>query len=265
MLFFIATFCFAEIRWGLPYSLDIATYAVNDYSQYSNTDDLSRSLAHKNRFVSKLTEEINDKYPNIGVNHVINRENSSATKWNFINDVNDYSEIVFFAGHGNVGLIALYDNVLYQQEKSFGEFNRWVFFDACKVLGITPSQAYAWFNGVHSILGNVSLGWQFIHSYNCFFSCDHYRSEDMYNYFADYFIDDGETIWDAYKKGVKKSIYTNGGLGIRPAIYYVESTAENGQDVNFSEERFQNVYNGPIFPSMDQVKRKDQIYGSPSY
>lgn len=266
-MFIVVDCALAYVRWGLPYTIDISTYAVNDYSHYTNgTSNLSRSIRHKSRFVSQMMSSINSRYPNISVNHVIDRTDSTATTFNFVNDANHNSEIVFFSGHGNVGLVALYDGITnLGTSKKFESFNRWVFLDACLVLDTTEAYATTWFNGAHAVLSFKSLSYEFVKPYNCFINCDHHRSEDTFNYFADYFIEDGSEIWDAYNRAVRKAIYSNGNLGIEPGIMYVEGTAENGQFVDFSEERFQNVYNGPLPPSAGRVKRKTQPHGTPAY
>jgi len=244
MLLFHSVACLALTPWGLPSYVDISAYAVNDYL---NVSDLPRSIPHKDRFIHQFQARLISKYPNIFSNVRHDRNNSLATVYNYMNDNTNMSEIVFSAGHGSYGGIWMYDGFISSASgKAFGGYTRWVFMDACLALNLSLPDAYRWFNGVHAILGNRSIGWQFIHSYNCFFTCDHYRSEDQYNVFAYRFITNGETIWSAYAHAVMEVIYLKGGHGIEPAIINLAGNADNGQYVDFLEERLQNVYNGPF-------------------
>jgi len=266
-------FSFALTPWGLPTWVDISTYALNDYSQWSSsTPNLKRSLSHKNRFIEQIQGKLNAKYPNIFSTVRHNRENSAATTNNFKNDDTNGSEFVFFSGHGSKDFLYFYNGGIYSGSgKKFGGYTRWAIFDACLALNkdIPISQLENWFDGAHAILGFSSLSYEFIHSYNCFFTCDHYRSEDQYDKFAARFIRDGETIWSAYNNAVKGAIYSNGGIAVEPAIVYRKGNVDNGQYVDFSEERLQNVYNGPFNSNNGAsnilTDRKYTTYGTPAY
>jgi len=269
LLLFMSVFCSALTPWGLPTWVDISAYAVNDYSQTGNSN-LSRSINHKNRFISQMQGRLKAKYPNINSEVMYNRENSSATTNNFLNDGTDMGEFVFFSGHGSNALLAFYNGNVYSTSgKSFGGYTRWVMFDACLVLNTSLSQNERWFNGVHSILGYDSFSYEFVKSYNCFFTCDYYRSEDVFNKFASRFITNGETIWSAHHNSVKEAIYQNGGLGVAPSIVFRSGNADNGQFVSFTEERLQNVYNGPFSyqagASNIYINWNAYYYGKPQY
>ncbi|MDR0516005.1 MAG: DUF6345 domain-containing protein [Fibromonadaceae bacterium] len=271
MFLFMSVSCLALTPWGLPSYVDISAYAVNDYSQYgSGTSNLNRTILHKNRFIEQIQGKLKAKYPNISSAVKYNRENSAATKSNFLNDYTNIGEFVFFSGHGNRALLAFYDKTVSSTSgKSFGGYTRWAMFDACLVLDAPFSKHEPWFDGAHSILGYNSLSYEFIHSYNCFFTCDHYRSEDVFNKFASRFITNGETIWSAHHNSVKEAIYQNGGHGIAPSIVFFSGNADNGQFVSFADERLQNVYNGPFSyqngASNIYINWNAYFYGNPQY
>ncbi len=130
----------------------------------------------------------------------------------------------FFAGHGNQQKLFFYDQSFeFDNTKRFGEFTRWVIFDACLVLNVNKrnymSESFSsrtidanrfarinqLFNGVHSILGNYGLGWQG-NIKKHWYSSARWRTEDIYEYFSKYFIEEGDAIWDAYTSAVKKFI-----------------------------------------------------------
>jgi hypothetical protein len=113
-IFLLPISSFALTPWGVPTYVDIAAYAVNDYSQYrinNNTTlgSLSRYINKKNAFINHLQGELKTKYPSISSMVRYNRENSAATIANFINDNTDLSEFVFFSGHGGYNSLLFYD------------------------------------------------------------------------------------------------------------------------------------------------------------
>jgi hypothetical protein len=269
VVLFASVACSALTPWGLPAWVDISAYAVNDYSQ-TGSSNLNRSIYHKNRFITQMQDRLRAKYPNISSTVRNNRENSTATVNNFLNDGTGLTEFVFFTGHGSRSRILLYNGfVSHASGKSFGNYTRWVMFDACLVLDAPFDQHANWFDGVHSILGYNSIAYEFIKSYNCFFSCSHYRSEDVFNKFASRFINNGETIWSAHHNSIKEAVYQNGGYGVEPSIVFLSGNADNGQHVSFSEERLQNVYNGPFHyqygASNIFINWNSYTYGKPKY
>lgn len=100
MMFFAVYSVYAGVALRAPTEVNMSTYAINDYSRVERCDDLSRSIADKNRFVEQMTKQITAKYPNTTVRHLRDRENASATANSFLRDNTDDSEIVFFSGHG---------------------------------------------------------------------------------------------------------------------------------------------------------------------
>ncbi len=264
-LLFFYSYTFSGTRWGLPSKINISTYSIQDYSK-TNSNNLPRSHKHKANFVKKITSNINSKYSQIKTSHILDRLDSSVTKSQIQKDNLSHSEFALFVGHGNKSGFYTYDGkFLSAGDKKFGNSTYWVIFDACLILNNDLPVLGKWFSGVHAILGNKSQGWQYIRSYNCFFNCNHYRSEDEYAYFAKYFISNGETIWESYKKAVKKAIYSQGNLGIEPAIVYKIGKADNGVETDMSEERFQNVYNAPFNPASHTIVIKSIKYGKPKY
>lgn len=264
-LFFLCAFSFSATRWGLPQHINISTYSIEDYSKTSSSN-LSRSHKHAKSFSKNLFKKIASKYKDIATSQILERKDSLVTKQRILSDNLSHSEFVLFAGHGNSSGFFTYDGkFLSAGEKKFGQSTYWVIFDACLMLNNDLPTLGKWFDGAHAILGNKSQGWQYIRSYNCFFTCDHYRSEDQYSYFAKYFVSNGETIWESYKKAVKKAIYSNGNLGIEPAIVYKIGDADNGVETDMSEERFQNVYNAPFNPKTHSIVIKSIKYGKPKY
>jgi hypothetical protein len=252
--------------------VDIATYAVNDYSQYninnnSNYGNLSRSIIHKNTFINQLQGKLNKKYPNISSIVRYNRENSTATGINFLEDNTDLSEFVFFSGHGSYNSLLFYDWMIKAtapvRTKYFGGYTRWIIFDACLTLNASPLYLFSWLSGgAHAILGSRSMSYSFSTSSG-------YKSEEQFNKFTTRFVVNGEEIWSSYNNAVKEAVYTNIGLGIEPAIAYLAGNADNGKYVDFSKERLQNVYNGPFEYKYGAtnltINWLSQKYGSPIY
>lgn len=263
-------FCGKRKSCPPPPAFGISAYAVNDYSHISNVKakNLSRSIAHKNKFINKFTDAIGLKYPSVQTKVRHDREDASATSSNFISDNTDKSEFVFFAGHGQQQTLAFYDKSLKLSNgvKSFGGNTRWVLFDACLVLNVNKtdfiSQEYdkkktqdpyrvldvfGWFNGVHVILGNYALGWQGTIKKH-WYSSARWRTEDVYSYFSEKFIEDGEPIVDAYFASIKK-VYNNFSTGItgyKVAAWYFYGVKKNGDVLDMSKEKFKSTYNAPV-------------------
>ncbi|MDR2593266.1 MAG: DUF6345 domain-containing protein [Fibromonadaceae bacterium] len=274
LLLFMAVMCSALTPWGVPNYVDIAAYAVNDYSQYRIHNnprlyDLSRSIKHKNAFINQLQNKLNAKYPNVSSTLRYNRENSTATRANFLNDNTNLSEFVFFSGHGDYNSLYLYESVLQATApnvtKTFGDYTRWVIFDACLTLNASPLYLASWlFDGAHVILGNRSITYEFPNSSN-----PAGYSENIFNVFTTRFVTNGEAIWSSYYNAVRETVYIVGGYGVEPAIAFLAGNADNGKAVNFSEEKLQNVYNGPFNYKYGAtnltINWRSQTYGKPEY
>jgi len=268
--FLLPCVCFALTPWGVPAYVDIAAYAINDYSKYrinynlsiNDLSDLKRSIIHKNTFINQLQGRLKSKYPNISSTLNYNRENSTATKSNFLNDNTDFSEFVFVSGHGYYNALLFYDYELQASSKVFGNYTRWIIFDNCLTLNTSTVNLFTWLSGgAHAILGNRSKTWEF--------SKSSYTSEELFVKFTTRFVTNGEALWSSYNNAVKEAIYINGGKGVEPAIAFLSGNADNGQSVYFSLETLQNVYNGPFSYQYGATNLKinftSQIYGTPAY
>ena len=281
--------CLFAVTLGAPQSISFSTYAINDYSHFESTlGSLKRSIAHKNRFVEKMTDEIIDKYPSTSISKNHNRENSAATASRFLSDNTDQSDFVFFAGHGNQQILAFYDYALSfaNGNKKFGGNTKWVIIDACLFLNANKTNQLSsdpsnnssvidnarltnikkMFNGVHAILsyhsktsgGNIKKHW---------YSSAQWRTEDKYNHFAKYFIRDGRGLWDAYSAAIYKHYddfvnnhavgWTTDITGYRSAIAYFYGDFNNGNVIDMSLETYNSTYNAPITTSSYNFKFVD--------
>ena len=257
-----------QTRWGLPEWFEMSTYAVNDYNPSlsdGSNKDLDRSLADATQFATQLKSKINAKYPNVYANWSIKRENWDATKANFTADNTNNNEALMFRGHGNAGKI-FFGNwaTADRYTKQFGGYTKWVFFNSCLTMDQTVPELSYYFNGAHAIFGHLAFTYEFINSYSCsLVGCNHHRSEDVWADFATRWITNGETIWDAYKYSMQSKVYSMGSLpGLRPKVAYIVGTGDNGQAFSGDTERFQNVYNGPIYGT---VGTRSISFGTPQY
>jgi len=252
---------FAIIRYGVPSQIHISAYAINDYSTFpGGATNLNRTILHKNMFINQIQVRLAAKYPSVDFYITHNRENSSATVYNFLND--DAGHIIFFSGHGTNNSIALRNGLINSYSgKKFDGWTRWVYFDACLTLNANLSQVANWFDGTHAILGYRSLSWEF--------SGSPVSSEDVLKEFATRFITNGETIWNAHKNSVISIIYNQAGIGIEPAIVNRIGNAEHGEYVDFADEQFSNTYNGPfntaLYATNIATSSRSVVYGVPQY
>lgn len=264
---------YAQVRWGIPDWLDVATYAINDYDLLYGTDgkpkdnDLRRQINTANAFAAQIQSKITSKYPEVSTTWRIKRENWDATRFNFINDDNDQDEMIFFGGHGLPNRIYFGDwQNINSTQKSFGGFTKWVFFGSCRTLDTADTVIAHWFNGNHAVLGHAAISYEFITSYNCMpWGCSHNRSEDVWGDFAQRWIINGNSIWVAYRDAIASQMYSDSrGIvpGIKPRIAYVYAIAPDGKLFDGSEETITNVYNGRIFGS---IRTKTASYGTPQY
>ena len=298
MMLFAAYSVYAGVLLRAPTEVNMSTYAINDYSRVERCSDLSRSIADKNRFVEQMTSQIKAKYPNTTVRHLRDRENANATANSFLTDYTDNSEIVFFSGHGEPQTLFFHDK---QQNfgintKRFGGKTRWVFLEACMFLNVNKSERLSaslsdnenidynkmaiiasMFNGVHAILGNYANGWQGTIKKH-WYSSARWRTEDRFNYFAQYFIKDGSGIWDSYVSAVKKVYknfkddsalgYSTGITGYKPAIAYFYKQGTNGNALDMSLESYALSYDAPVSDgsvSGYSIRFKAVSIGSPKY
>ena len=144
----------ADPTWTTPAKVHVSAFAVNDYSNYppESATNLSRSIITKDTFVSSLFSELNNQYPAINTYKPYDYNDSDVTVINFKGAQTYHSEFVFFMGHGNQQLIALYDLPMRVSEgcsgddcivenygKVYGGDTKWVIFNSCLVLNVNKS------------------------------------------------------------------------------------------------------------------------------
>lgn len=312
ILLFFAVIIAVNPAWSTPSKVGVSAFAVNDYSQYPpGTSSLSRSILHKDTFIDTLFSALNVHYPSITKYVAYNYENSTATVSNYKGAQLYHSEFVFFSGHGNQQKIGLYDYPMTVSEgcagdtcnvtnygKVYGGDIRWVIFDACLVLNVNQdnmlhlplsattidftkvNKILSVFRGVHAILGFYSLSWEkaFVDSGT---GTVILGSENLYKYFVKYFIEDGETIWDAFNDAnedlynefdyMYMLLYGDHVEGLKPAIAFLGGYDANGLHHNTSIETFDSTFNQPIsipippFSGSLQMGIMSNEHGSPEY
>ena len=289
--------------WFPVGSLKISSVAIDDYSVLRNNKkyswtivpgDLHRSVLTRNAFVEAMGESLKKKYPSKNVVTPYNFTNSNATVNNFKSALLYHSNIVFIVGHGRPQQLGLYDELVDLGYKAFGGDIKWVFIDACEVLNVNKNGLFdkeltsstldiekfnklkEAFIGVHAILGYYSHNWLYPNNSS---ANANYRSELKYKYFAKYFIEDGLTIWDAYKKAhqdyykeiddvyyksTKKHI-----IGYKPAIAYMKGTDQCGRSHDASTETYEKTYEVALDPrETDRNYTLNILYqefGAPEY
>ncbi len=277
LLLSIITFA-ASPTWETPKQVRVASFAVNEYSHayYGNIKNLNRSDRHERMFIETLFSRVKQKYPNKKTYSTYRDFNISAKKDQYGTAVLYQSEFVFFSGHGKPQQICLYDYPMNissgcgsdvcpndQCGKVYGGETRWVIFDACLTLNVNKDgklekpltaetvdlskvgKLISVFKGVHAILGFYSLSWE-DYKYADFV----YASENLYDYFTKYFIEEGETIWDSFNMANADLVndFTRFGrhTGLKPAIAFLRGFDENGIYHDTSMERFDHTFNRPI-------------------
>ncbi|MCQ2966900.1 MAG: hypothetical protein MJ250_09240 [Alphaproteobacteria bacterium] len=281
--------------------LHISTYAVDDCSVIRQTldpkaEDLG-STRYAYAFVKYMFESVKKKYPTINTAVPYDRKNKNASTYNFRNDFLSKSDVVYFSGHGNQQFLAFYDGILKSSQRPLGGDIRWAIFDACLYLNVNKEkfldkplttetidfskvdELRKVFNGVHAVLGNYAKGRQYYNTTG--------DSEDdleliknnhkdasillgaagMYEFFAKYFIEEGRTIWDAYRLTVEnmyKKFFSNSGF--KPAIAFLRGYDKNGEYHDTSVETFEHVYKAPLKPEAGlELFVMYETYGKPKF
>lgn len=267
--------------WTTPPEVSVAAFAVENYKHYysHNLEDLSRSRLHRSKFIDSLFAKVNRKYPGKRTSTTYNRTDASAKMSDYRDAVLYRSQFVFFSGHGGQQRICLYDYPINisggcgldscantESGKRYGGDIRWVIFDACLTLNVNKSDKLSYpltvetidfskvnklrevFIGVHALLGFYSKSWE-DYRFDAWTGSWAY-SEYLYAYFAKYFIDDGETIWDSFNMAsadiVDDFSHFPNGKGLKPAIAFLRGFDENGRYHDTSTERFEYTFNQPI-------------------
>lgn len=286
---FVSAVFATDPTWTTPSKVAVATFHVNNYSNYyhSGVDNLYRAHLHRNMFYNTLSSKIQQKYPGKNVfptYHCPDGGSNNICPNVSKNDYRDaqlyHSEFVFFSGHGNQQQIYLsdypinlssgcgHDNCADDQcGKIYGGDIRWVVLDACLTLNVNfdgqldlPLTAETVdlskvdklrevFGGVHAVLGFYSTTWEDYRVYYSLYGNPVRETENMYFYFANYFIDEEETIWDSFNLASADivddfSIFDNRGL--MPAIAFLRGYDADGRYHDTSMERFNHTFNQPI-------------------
>ena len=300
--FLLAVTAFAASpTWTTPSKVAVAAFSVDDYIHVYygyGLKDLQRTREHKEVFVDSLFSRVNRKYPGKRTFKTYNRHDYGSTMDEYRKAVLYRSEIVFFSGHGDQQRICLQDYPINISEgcgsdvcapdeygKIYSGDVRWVIFDACLVLNINKSNKLEYplsnsvvditkfnklkevFGGVHAILGFSSLSWE---KYRMNSEGYFAKSETLYNYFTEKFIDYDETIWDAFSLASGEivrdfSIFPNP-QGLTPAIAFLRGYDANGRYHDTSKERFNHTFNQPIQinGSLEMYVKYDE-YGDAEY
>ena len=274
----------ANPTWTTPNKVGVSAFAVNDYSHSSvSLGSLDRAILHKNTFIDSLFSELTENYPGKTKYVAYNYEDTAATFSNYKSAFTYHSEFLFFSGHGNQQEIYLYDHPItiskgcvgdtcytYHYGKVYGGDTRWIIFDACLVLNVNKDDMLhlpltattvdfakvdtlrTAFYGVHAMLGYYSLSWEDSIPAGGGF----YGTENLYNFFATNFIEDNETIWDAFNmaNAILYNVFDfyymatvdEHADGLKPAIAFLRGYDENGYYHDTSIERFNYTFNQPI-------------------
>ena len=282
-VFFIVSSFAANPTWTTPNKVGVSAFAVSDYSNYSPSANLHRTILHKNTFIDSLFAELTENYPGKTKYVAYNYEDTAATFSNYKGAFTYHSEFLFFSGHGDQQKIFLYDHpitiskgcvgdtcYIYNYGKVYGGDTRWIIFDACLVLNVNKANMLhlplsattvdlvkvdtlrTAFYGVHAMLGYYSLSWEdSIPSGGGF-----YGSENLYSFFSTNFIEDNETIWDSFNMANASLYnvfdfyymvtYNVHEMGLKPAIAFLRGYDENGYYHDTSIERFNYTFNQPI-------------------
>jgi hypothetical protein len=293
---FFFTYSLADSpTWTTPSSANVMAFAVNDYSHYydHSLPSLMRSAFHKDAFIDSLFSALDLWYPGMTKNATYYGD-SVATRDNYRNSLTYFTQFVFFSGHGTPQLIYLYDypvNVSSgcgtptclddQYGKIYNGATRWVIFDACLVLNVNQSDKLhlpltvetidfskvdklrSAFAGVHSILGFYAYSWDF-----AYWEAGQYKAtEDLYEYFVYYFIEDGETIWNSFDMANADFVFEiNYYYGMKPAIAFLRGYDADNNYHDTSMERFDYTFNEPIpINGTLELYVMYSEYGSPEY
>ena len=290
--------------WTTPPKVKVTSFAIKEYGNYRlkhsinplDMENLPLSHTHEQTFVSELFSALDKKYPGkkkYKDTYASGYETKAIAK-NFRNAVLYHSEFVFFSGHGDQQELCFYDYSVNLQDrcwkdvcteddygKVYGGETRWVILDACLALNVNKSNKInlpltvesvdfqkvnklrSVFSGVHAILGYYSDGWQYeasIHS-------KWVRTDRLFRYFVENFIENGETVWNAFNMAGAQLVadfeYVR---GLKPAIAFLRGYDKNGIYHDTSTETFDRTYNKPILiDGTLELFVMYAEYGTPTY
>ena len=299
----LSLFAFAaNPTWTTPPKVHVAAFSVNDYSHYYQANlrkkSLQRSFFHKEMFIDSLFSRVARKYPEKDFRTTYNYRDEDASMDHYGSAQLYHSEFVFFSGHGNQQKICLYDYPIITYSgcgrdvcpndsvgKVYGGNTRWVIYDACLVLNVNKSDRLGSplnaenvdldkvdklrtvFRGVHAILGFYSLSFE-DYKYSTK-TGRFFQSEWLYDYFTQFFIEEGESIWDSFSMASAYVVYDYsffGNRGLKPAIAFLRGYDEKGNFHDTSMETFEHTFNQPIeITNTLELFVKYAEYGNPSF
>lgn len=244
-----------------------ATYAINHY-QYDwagsmlwgiPTADSLRDAVVANIDLKNAIHISSGGAPTSVSTYAFN--DNDVTESSFLSSSAAYYNFVYYYGHGNTNLITMwnYNGYVYNNHPGIGVRNTyWVWLNSCLVFRNGYSDQEPWFDGMfkgaHSILGESSL------SFGSYYTLK--AAQD----FASRWIFYDEKIWEAYYLSIFYYTHLQGGFDIEPKIVYRYGYI-NGVFFDPWEERFNQVYRGPIFYNNDYdgIGSRWITLGTPSY
>lgn len=264
-------------RQGVPSTFSVLTFAVDEYEN-GWQHIFPGGVLGAEKLSETMKKNINKLYPSVDYseNHY---KNDGVRKSVFISDATENYNFLYYHGHGAPNNITMWDynGEVWNTEKKFGKRGTyWVMFVSCSVFQNGYSDQDPWFDGVHSILGFASIVWGGAQVRSCGWfdlkTCYQY-SYEMEEEFAERWIKDKETIWSAFKNAVYNQLYDFGDKykrkwytkGIVPKIVYRYGDI-NGKPFEPWQEKFENVYQGPIFRTgYKGIASRWSVIGEPAY
>lgn len=265
---------------GLPSKFAVTGFAID---HYKNGDEWYLGAEGAEKLAETMRKNIKDQYPSISFEKKIYTDNA-ATKKKFISSETENYNFLYYHGHGKPNHISFYDGGVWNTEKSLGKKKTyWAMFVSCNVFrngldqwGDPWSNQDPWFDGIHSILGFASIVWGGTLTRSCGLfnikTC-YQHSYDMEEEFAERWIKNKETIWEAFKNAVYNQLYDFGDKysrpwytkGVVPKIVYRYGYI-NGKFFDPWEEKFEKAYQGPVFRSNYKGIGSRWIeFGEPAY
>jgi hypothetical protein len=251
LIFLLSLSIQSQSTIGVPYYLDLASWSISYEGNNFGYKTINYTSETANAFKDALTNNINAKYPTISSSWRIKRDNTNGTLQSFQAVDKDICEIVFFNGHGVLDTITNKgNNLLFMSENKNiqwsannftlgGSYTKWGFLKGCYSLySKDPVFYYPMFNGVHSVFGFESQGfnwsWKSSKWYCFWYGCAYTNSWDSWTYFWGNWFN-GQTMWESYYNALiqnyndadNKSYYSNSVPGYTIAMVEVFGEVKN--------------------------------------
>ena len=227
----------------------------------------------------------------ISIVNYIQRQGTTDTWNNFLNDRNDLCEMIVISGHGSPGYWFFYDTPSRVDSKSFGNYSinnytKWVFSYACCVMQpLIPKSNYSgstdytymmqWFNnafcGLHGMFGFASDVWGAT-KYSCGFlwlqTC--YITPDcLWDQFFTNWVTQKVRMHYSWFQAVDAKLFMAMDFsGVIP-VAYGSSVNCNGSCISGIDETIDKVYSGPMpHPSgygCVPPTAKYEVFGQPQF